>query len=409
LIPAQAWPANPRKIDAPFYPQLAVSPVLAPFGPSGGQGIGGPALTPSVASLTFAATVVAHQAGPRAITLTSTGQEAVSLTSIAVIGANATNFLETDTCMTAPVLKPHAACTISITYAPSSVGSSQASLFITDNAPGSPQQILLAGTAVASPPPAPVLTLNPATALNFPGAIQQGTPSLAQSIIATNSGSATLQFSTVTLSGLNNADFSISSNTCAGPLAPNATCTISLIFTPLAAGVRTTTLLITDNAANSPQSITVSGTGTSTAPGTPTIAGATTTASVSAGQPAQFNLTASAGPNFTGTLTFACSGVPFMATRTTPASVSIINGASVPFTVSITTTAAAGTVPSPFAPSFPAFPSAGTFAAFFLASSAPSASLNSQQAAATSQPRIPHIHFVPYSQSPSSPPSSLPA
>lgn len=141
--------------------------------------------------------------------------------------------------MISPVLKPNAACTISITYAPSSVGSSRASLFITDNAPGSPQQILLAGTAVASPQPAPVLTLNPATALNFPGTIQQGTPSLAQSILATNSGSATLQFSTVALSGLNPTDFSVSSNTCVGPLAPNATCTVSLVFTPLAAGVRT--------------------------------------------------------------------------------------------------------------------------------------------------------------------------
>ncbi|MGB8322625.1 MAG: chitobiase/beta-hexosaminidase C-terminal domain-containing protein [Candidatus Acidiferrum sp.] len=50
-----------------------------------------------------------------------------------------------------------------------------------------------------------------------------------------------------------------------------------------------------------------------------------------------------------------------------PATVSIINGASVPFIVSITSTAAAGTMSSPFAPSYPTFPSTQTSAAVFLA------------------------------------------
>ncbi|HEY2458386.1 MAG TPA: choice-of-anchor D domain-containing protein, partial [Candidatus Acidoferrum sp.] len=145
IDPGTGLASQPLPIDVPLYPQMSIDPILAPFGPSGGQGIGGPALTPGASSLTFSSTVVAQQNGPQTITLTSSGQESVSLTSIAISGANAADFLETDTCMSSPVLKAAATCAISVTYAPSSVGSSQASLFITDNAPGSPQQIALSG------------------------------------------------------------------------------------------------------------------------------------------------------------------------------------------------------------------------------------------------------------------------
>jgi hypothetical protein len=40
-------------------------------------------------------------------------------------------------------------------------------------------------------------------------------------------------------------------------------------------------------------------------------AGESTTVTVSAGQVAQFNLQATPGNGFNGTLTFSCSGVPF--------------------------------------------------------------------------------------------------
>jgi hypothetical protein len=352
IDPGTGLASQPGPINAPFSPQLNITPMLAPFGPSGGQGIGGPALTPSAESLAFSPTVIGQKSGPQIITLSSTGQESVSLSSISLGGANPTDFLESDTCLSAPVLKPNATCTISITYSPSVIGTSQASLFIADNAPGSPQQISLAGTAVATPPPAPVVTLNPPATLTFPGTLTQDTPSLPQSITLTNSGNAPLQISAMVLNGQNIGDFTINSNSCAGSVAANATCTVSLVFTPLAAGLRTTTLIITDNAANSPQSVTLSGTGAPAITINPTIGGSTT-ASVSAGQPAQFNLVATASGNFTGTLTFTCTGAPFVATCTVPASVSITNGAPVSFTVSVSTTVVSGSLPLPLKPSDP--------------------------------------------------------
>ena len=61
---------------------------------------------------------------------------------------------------------------------------------------------------------------------------------------------------TISVSG----DFA-ETNTCAGSVAPNANCTISVTFTPTTAGTRGGALALTDNASSSPQTVTLSGTG----------------------------------------------------------------------------------------------------------------------------------------------------
>jgi trimeric autotransporter adhesin len=172
--------------------------------------------------------------------------------------------------------------------------------------------------------------------LNFPGTTTQGTSSASQSISITNSGNATLTFSSApVLNGVNTADFSISANSCAASLAANTSCNVAVVLGPLASGVRTTNLVIADNAANSPQSVTINCTATPAA----TIvapAGASMSASVSAGQPAQFNLQATPGAGFNGTLTFACAGMP-TGTNCSAPSVMVANGAAANFIVTVTT------------------------------------------------------------------------
>ena len=74
-------------------------------------------------------------------------------------------------------------------------------------------------------------------------------------------------------------------------------------------------------------------------------AGATLSASVSAGQTAQFNLQAMPGTGFSGTLAFACSGAPTGATCSAPG-VTVTNGAAVNFTVTVTTSGGAVVVPT---------------------------------------------------------------
>ena len=103
-------------------------------------------------------------------------------------------------------------------------------------------------------------------------------------------------------------------------------------------------MTITDDAANSPQTVTINGTAV-TAVTIVAATGATLSVSVSAGQPAQFNLQATPSAGFNGTLAFACSGAPVGAACSAP-SVTVSNGAAANFTVTVTTSGTAMVVPS---------------------------------------------------------------
>ena len=348
-------PSQPAPINSPFYPQTDLTPLFVTTEQSG-QGIQGPTLGATPGAIAFAATTAGQSSGPLNVTLKSLGAQSVSLSSIQISGANATDFSETDNCVSSPVLPTNHTCTIAVTYSPASLGTSQAVLFITDNAPGSPQAIPLSGSSTAPAPGAPGVILNPATALNFPGTPAQGTSTNPQAITVTNSGDAALQILSAVLSGFNSSDSSISADTCSGSIAAKASCTISVIFSPSASGIRTTILTITDNAASSPQSVTLNGTAVPAV--TIVSTGGTTTATLTAGQTAQFNLQATPGAGFNGTLSFTCSGASFGATCTAPASIPVSNGATTSFTVSVSTLGASEVPPVSRFPSWPPQPPA---------------------------------------------------
>jgi len=84
-----------------------------------------------------------------------------------------------------------------------------------------------------------------------------GTTSSAETITLTNEGNAALTISSITASG----DFS-QTNNCGSSLAANASCTLSVTFTPTASGSRSGSLTITDNASPATQTVSLTGTGT---------------------------------------------------------------------------------------------------------------------------------------------------
>lgn len=55
--------------------------------------------------------------------------------------------------------------------------------------------------------------------------------------------------------------FAVSSTTCGVSLGAKARCTISVAFTPTAIGTRTATLNVNDSVNNSPQTVSLTGTG----------------------------------------------------------------------------------------------------------------------------------------------------
>ncbi len=101
----------------------------------------------------------------------------------------------------------------------------------------------------------PVVTLSHLS-LKFAGRTV-GTTSLPKPERVTNTGSATLNISSIAVTG----DFAISSNTCGATLAVGAHCIVKVTFTPTGTGIRTGSLTFTDDAANSPQIVPLSGKG----------------------------------------------------------------------------------------------------------------------------------------------------
>lgn len=99
------------------------------------------------------------------------------------------------------------------------------------------------------------LSVSP-TSLTF-GSQALNTTSAAQSVTVTNSGGAAASVTSVTAGG----DFA-QANSCGSSIAAGASCTISVTFTPTASGTRTGTVTVTGSAANSPNAIPLSGTGT---------------------------------------------------------------------------------------------------------------------------------------------------
>jgi hypothetical protein len=103
------------------------------------------------------------------------------------------------------------------------------------------------------------LTLS-TTALAFPNT-PFGTTSKTLLVTVTNSNSAAVSISSVGLTGANPGDFTIPSNTCGASIAASSSCKIGVAFAPTSVGAKSAALTLTDSATNSPQSVSLSGTG----------------------------------------------------------------------------------------------------------------------------------------------------
>jgi kumamolisin len=129
---------------------------------------------------------------------------------------------------------------------------------------GSPNGSGLINALAGSGSGGPVVTLSP-TSLKW-GKKVVGVTSAAKKVILTNSGNATLNITTIAASG----DFALATvkatkkiTPCVngGMVAAGATCEIKVTFTPTQTGTRTGDVTFTDNAANSPQQVALTGTG----------------------------------------------------------------------------------------------------------------------------------------------------
>src|SRR5207249_2368442 len=188
---------------------------------------------------------------PQAVTPSNSGSAPLSISSIAISGADSGDFAQTNNCGSS--LAAGAKCTISVTFRPTATGTRTGTLTVTDNASGSPQTATLTGIGGVS-----AATLSP-TSLTF-SSQNVGATSAPQAVTLSNSGSAPLSISSIAITGADSGDFA-QTNNCNSSLAAGAQCTINVTFRPAATGTRTGTLTVTDNASGSPQTASLSGTG----------------------------------------------------------------------------------------------------------------------------------------------------
>jgi uncharacterized repeat protein (TIGR01451 family) len=114
----------------------------------------------------FANTIVGNTSATQSVSLSNTGSQALSITSIGAAGTNPSDFVVTNVnCPISPAtLAPSAACTITISFRPTATGTRAAAISVADNASGSPQQITLSGVgiqlqSIAVTPASPTITL----------------------------------------------------------------------------------------------------------------------------------------------------------------------------------------------------------------------------------------------------------
>jgi hypothetical protein len=155
-------------------------------------------------------------------------------------------------------------CTIQYGFKPSAPGTFHASIALTYEPSGGSAQsqtIPMTGTAVAD---TPIALIRPSVLTFLAQSV--GATSGAQSILVANSGSAPLGFTgtAINLGGPDASEFTETDNCTTGTssLAVGATCTAYVKFSPQTQGSKSATLNFTDNAAGSPQSVTLTGTAT---------------------------------------------------------------------------------------------------------------------------------------------------
>ncbi len=205
------------------------------------------------ASLSFGNQLINTTSAVNQVIVSSTGTAALNVSSVTITGANASEF--TITSGTTFTVNPGSTSPISITFRPTDVGPRTATLNIVDNATGSPHTVTLNGTGTG-----PTIGLNPVS-IDF-GQQAVNVVSGAIPITVSNSGTGNLTISAIAISGANASDFTFTAGTLPLTVAPNSTVTINVTFKPLANTARSATLSITDNAAGSPQTVPLAGTGT---------------------------------------------------------------------------------------------------------------------------------------------------
>jgi hypothetical protein len=201
------------------------------------------AVSLSPKGLNFGNQPVGAASSPQDITLSNTGNDALTIDNL----STSVDFAQTNDCGTS--LEAGGTCTIHVSFAPGATGLRNGTLTISDSAIGSPHIVTLSGTGAL-----PTLSLSVDTLVFTHQRI--GTTSAVQDVTLTNIGTVSLPIHNIFVIG----DFA-QTNNCGASLAASASCTIHIQFKPTLGGLRVGKGVILYQGSSSPATVSLSGTG----------------------------------------------------------------------------------------------------------------------------------------------------
>lgn len=151
------------------------------------------------------------------------------------------------------VLPPLANCELGVKFTPTAPGVFNATLSVTDDAPGSPQAISVTATATA-------IDLQPRM-LNF-RLVEPGQLTASKTVTVINKGNSPFTISSIAINGSAAKQFLIQSNTCPQVLSAGVGCALQVAFAPTVEGNVKAVLTVVDDDPASPQNVLLSGDGT---------------------------------------------------------------------------------------------------------------------------------------------------
>jgi hypothetical protein len=209
-------------------------------------------------SIDFPEHVLAVPGESRTITLTSAGDQALSIGTVQVEPPG--DFVvRADSCSGA-TLPGGSQCTIDVAFQPGTVGEVTAVLVIPHSAEGGQARITLGGTGIRQPGGSPTpervaaIDIDPKGSIDFEDRGQQKT------LTILSIGAAPLELFEISLDPIEaNDQFRLDTGACTSPLAQDSTCTVTITFVGNPEIVTTAILSIESNGSSEPLRITLSG------------------------------------------------------------------------------------------------------------------------------------------------------
>ncbi len=210
-----------------------------------------PAPTIGLGSMSFAPQAVGTQSASQGLYMYQPGNTTITINSATVTG----DFQVPSNVYC--VLNPgnSGECGFGVTFTPTAAGTRTGSIAI--NSSGGTQYVSLVGTGYI---PTAAITFSPSSLSFAAQALKM--LSAYQSLEIANTGTAVLDLTGMTLTGPDPANFVLVNQNCGSTIQPGADCFVSVGLKPSQRGVRTASLSVADNAANSPQIVPLSGIGT---------------------------------------------------------------------------------------------------------------------------------------------------